>query len=63
MTTRRPLGVWCRIGATLDHDDLLGRRSGVFHGTVTLFVAAARLIPPNGNPIGPMSLEVSCVIA
>jgi hypothetical protein len=53
----------------LDHDDLPGRLGGVFHGTVMeylagreLFVAEAWWIPPDGDPIGPMALEVSCMI-
>ena len=52
---------------TLDADDLLGRLGGVFHGTVVeyvqareLFVGDAWWLAPDGDPIGPMSLEVSC---
>lgn len=68
VTTPRPLGVYAVEWApTLDADDLLGRLGGVFHGTVMeyvhgreFFVADAWWMPPDGDPIGPMSLEVSC---
>ena len=48
-------------------DELLGRLGGVFRGTVMqieagrgFFVADAFWLPPDGDPIGPMALEVSC---
>ena len=48
-------------------DDVLGRLGGTFHGTVMefkpergFFVAEAYWLPPDGNPIGPMGLEVVC---
>jgi len=48
-------------------DPLLGSLGGTFHGTVmdfkggrSFFVADAYWIPPNGMPVGPMSLEVTC---
>lgn len=48
-------------------DDMLGRLGGTFHGTVMdykpereFFVADAFWLPPDGNPIGPMGLEVTC---
>jgi uncharacterized protein YndB with AHSA1/START domain len=48
-------------------DDMLGRLGGTFHGTVIeykpereFFVADAFWLPPDGNPIGPMALEVVC---
>jgi hypothetical protein len=48
-------------------DELLGRLGGAFHGTVMdyregeeLFVADAYWQPPEGEPIGPMALEVHC---
>ena len=48
------------------HDDILGRLGGVFRGTVVkcqvgegFFVADAFWLPPDGDPIGPMALEVS----
>jgi uncharacterized protein YndB with AHSA1/START domain len=46
-------------------DDVLGRLGGIFHGTVMnykpgreFFLADAFWLPPDGNPIGPMALEV-----
>jgi hypothetical protein len=48
-------------------DDILGRLGGVFRGTVLQFdpghgflVADAFWLPPDGDPIGPMALEVTC---
>lgn len=48
-------------------DEMLGRLGGTFHGTVVefkedreFFVADAYWLPPDGNPIGPMALEVRC---
>ena len=48
-------------------DELLGRLGGAFHGTVIdytpereFFVADAYWLPPDGTPIGPMALEVTC---
>ena len=48
-------------------DDLLGRLGGVFRGTVMefdegrgFFVADCFWLPPDGDPIGPMALEVTC---
>ena len=48
-------------------DDTLGRLGGTFHGTVVefrpereFFVADAFWLPPDGDPIGPMALEVTC---
>ena len=48
-------------------DQVLGPLGGTFHGTVidykpgrAFFVAEAYWIPPRGDPIGPMSLEVTC---
>lgn len=48
-------------------DEMLGRLGGTFHGTVVdfkeereFFVADAFWLPPDGNPIGPMALEVRC---
>jgi uncharacterized protein YndB with AHSA1/START domain len=47
-------------------DDVLGRLGGAFHGTVMdykpdkeFFVADAFWLPPDGNPMGPMALEVT----
>lgn len=48
-------------------DEVLGRLGGAFRGTVIefkpgreFFVADAYWLPPDGDPIGPMALEVSC---
>jgi uncharacterized protein YndB with AHSA1/START domain len=48
-------------------DEILGPLGGTFHGTVVeykpgheFFVADAFWIPPEGDPIGPMALEVVC---
>src|SRR5215203_3117288 len=48
-------------------DEMLGRLGGTFHGTVMdykadseFFIADAFWLPPDGNPIGPMALEVRC---
>ncbi len=71
VATPRPLGAyaltWRDPGLT---DDLLGRLGGVFHGTVIdfqegrgFFVADAYWLPPEGDPIGPMALEVTCTPA
>jgi uncharacterized protein YndB with AHSA1/START domain len=70
VTTPRPLGVYAvEWNPTAERDDVLGRLGGVFHGTVMeyvpgreLFVADAWWLPPDDEPIGPMVLEVSCMI-
>jgi uncharacterized protein YndB with AHSA1/START domain len=71
VTTPRPLGVYAvEWEPTADADEVLGRLGGVFHGTVMefkagreLLVADAWWLPPDGEPIGPMALEVTCVLA
>ena len=71
VTTPRPVGVYAIEWApTADADDILGRLGGVFHGRVMeylpgkeLFVADAWWLPPDGDPVGPMALEVSCQMA
>jgi uncharacterized protein YndB with AHSA1/START domain len=68
VTTARPMGVYAIEWApTPEADDVLGRLGGVFHGRVMeylpgkeLFVADAWWLPPDGDPVGPMALEVSC---
>lgn len=68
VTTPRPLGIYAvEWEPTPDADDLLGRLGGTFYGMVMeykpgqeLFVADAFWLPPDGEPIGPMSLEVRC---
>jgi uncharacterized protein YndB with AHSA1/START domain len=68
VTVPRPLGTYAvEWPATTYRDDLLGPLGGAFHGTVLefqagreLFVADAFWNPPEGDPIGPMALEVRC---
>lgn len=70
VTIPRPLGVYAvEWDPTPDRDDLLGRLGGVFYGQVIqykpgreLFVADAWWLPPDGEPLGPMSLQVNCVM-
>ena len=67
VTVPRVLGAYAVEWDPTDFkDDLLGRLGGIFHGTVMdykpaheFFVADAFWLPPDGNPIGPMALEVS----
>ena len=67
VTTPRVLGAYAIEWApTGFRDDLLGRLGGVFRGTVVRFhagqgfsVADAFWLPPDGEPIGPMALEVT----
>jgi uncharacterized protein YndB with AHSA1/START domain len=68
VTTPRALGAYAIEWAVSDfHDEILGRLGGVFRGTVVqfdpetgFFVADAFWLPPDGDPIGPMTLEVTC---
>lgn len=68
VTTPRVLGAYAIEWASTDfEDDVLGRLGGVFRGTVMQFdpgrgflVADAFWLPPDGDPIGPMALEVTC---
>jgi uncharacterized protein YndB with AHSA1/START domain len=70
VTTPRPLGVYAvEWEPTPESDELLGRLGGVFYGTVTdyqpgreLLVSEAWWLPPDTNPIGPMSLLVNCTM-
>jgi uncharacterized protein YndB with AHSA1/START domain len=67
VTTPRMLGPYAIEWAPTDfRDDVLGRLGGVFRGTVmqfhadeSFFVADAFWLPPEGEPIGPMALEVT----
>ena len=69
VTTPRTLGPYVVEWAPTDfRDDLLGRLGGVFRGTVMqfdagqgFFVADCFWLPPDGDPIGPMGLEVTCL--
>lgn len=71
VTTPRPLGPYAiEWHPTEFHDEVLGRLGGVFRGTVMqfdyghgFFVADCFWIPPDGEPIGPMALEVTCAPA
>ena len=67
VTTPRPMGPYAIEWITETRDDVLGRFGGVLRGTVMqfeptrgFFVADVFWLPPNGTPIGPMALEVSC---
>ena len=68
VTTPRMLGPYALEWPPTDfRDEVLGRLGGVFRGTVMqceagqgFFVADAFWLPPDGDPIGPMALEVSC---
>jgi uncharacterized protein YndB with AHSA1/START domain len=69
VTTPVPFGVYAiEWPATPYRDELLGALGGVFHGTVVdvkvgkgFLVADAYWVPPEGDPIGPMALEVECI--
>jgi uncharacterized protein YndB with AHSA1/START domain len=68
ITLSRPLGPYVIEWTPTDfRDDVLGRLGGVFRGTVMhfqpgegFFVADAYWLPPDGDPIGPMALHVTC---
>jgi uncharacterized protein YndB with AHSA1/START domain len=68
VTTPRPMGVYAvEWPPTAEADELLGRLGGVFCGRVMeflpgreAFIADAWWLPPDGEPIGPMALEVTC---
>ena len=71
VTTPRVLGAYAIEWPPTDYrDEVLGRLGGVFRGTVMqyeagrgFFVADAFWLPPDGDPIGPMALEVICAAA
>jgi uncharacterized protein YndB with AHSA1/START domain len=62
----RPLGMYAIEWDSTDFkDEVLGRLGGTFHGTIidyrpnaAFFLADAFWQPPDGDPIGPMALEV-----
>ncbi len=70
VTVARPLGMYAVEWSSTDYrDEVLGRLGGAFHGTVMdyrpgeeFFVADAFWHPPDGDPIGPMALEVRCTV-
>jgi len=67
ITSPRPLGPYVVEWTPTDFkDDVLGRLGGVFRGTIIecepgrgFFVADAFWLPPDGDPIGPMALQVT----
>jgi hypothetical protein len=68
VTTARVLGPYAVEWRPTDfRDDVLGRLGGVLRGTVIqldpgegFFLADVYWLPPDGDPIGPMALEVTC---
>ena len=68
VTTPRVLGPFVvEWRPTEFRDEVLGRLGGVFRGTIVqfeagrgFFVADAFWLPPDGDPIGPMALEITC---
>ena len=68
VTVPRPLGTYALEWHPTDvRDSILGRLGGAFHGTVMeyrpgveCFIADAYWNPPDGDPIGPMAMEVRC---
>ena len=68
VTVARPLGTYAIEWESTDFkDDVLGRLGGTFHGTIidyrangAFFIGEAYWQPPDGEPIGPMALEVHC---
>jgi len=68
VTTPRMLGAYAVEWPPTEYrDETLGRLGGVFRGTIMqfeadsgFFVADAYWLPPDGDPIGPMALEVTC---
>jgi uncharacterized protein YndB with AHSA1/START domain len=68
VTTPRVLGPYVVEWRPTDfRDEIIGRLGGVFRGTIMqfeagrgFFVADAFWLPPDGDPIGPMALEITC---
>ena len=68
VTTPVPFGVYAVEWATTPfRDDILGPLGGVFHGTIVdvrpgqqFLVADAWWVPPEGDPLGPMALQIIC---
>lgn len=66
LTVARPLGMYAIEWHSTDFkDEVLGRLGGAFHGSIidyrpnaAFFLAEAFWQPPDGDPIGPMALEV-----
>ena len=70
VTTPRPMGVFAvEWPPTAESDEVLGRLGGVFCGRVMeflagreAFIADAWWLPPDGEPLGPMALEIRCAM-
>lgn len=67
VTTPRVLGPYVVEWKTTDvRDEILGRLGGVLRGTVVqidsggFFLAEVYWLPPDGDPVGPMAVEVTC---
>jgi|WetSurMetagenome_2_1015567.scaffolds.fasta_scaffold328049_2 uncharacterized protein YndB with AHSA1/START domain len=68
IATPRMLGVYALEWTSSDaRDELLGRFGGVLHGSVLdyqpgrgFLAADCYWLPPDGDPLGPMALEVTC---
>lgn len=68
VTIPRPMGIYAVEWETTPfQDDVLGSLGGIFYGVVMefrtgkeFFLADAYWLPPEGPPIGPMALEVTC---
>jgi len=70
VTIPRALGPYTLERRPTDfRDEILGRLGGVFRGTVMqfqpnegFFVADGFWLPPDGDPIGPMGLTITCAM-
>jgi hypothetical protein len=68
VTTPRTLGAYAVEWPTVEiRDEVLGRLGGVFRGTIIqfdreggFFLADGYWLPPEGDPIGPMAVTVTC---
>lgn len=68
VTAPVPLGVYAVEWATTPfRDELLGPLGGIFYGTVVdvkpgrhFMVGDCFWVPPEGDPLGPMGLQVTC---
>jgi hypothetical protein len=70
VTTPRALGAYAvEWEDSSTQDEILGPLGGVLHGTVMdfhprrgFFIADLYWLPPRGEPIGPMAIDVTCTI-
>jgi hypothetical protein len=70
VTTPRALGAYAlEWEDSLTQDEILGPLGGVLHGTVMdfhprrgFFIADLYWLPPRGEPVGPMAIDVTCTI-